>query len=88
MAISPNLRAEAYSGEITGKPITLEKPSSIMLPEHMAVTIRKTVIRGAYQCFITTLYSIPTLFENEQLSRIFALCSQSLARLSCQFLLV
>ena len=88
MAISPNFRAEAYSGEITGKPVTLEKSSSIMLFQHRAVTIRKTVIRGAYQCFITTLYSIPTLFENEQLSGVFALCSQLSARLSRQILLV
>ena len=86
MAISHKLRAKAYSREITGKPIALEKSSSIMLFQDSTKTIRETMIRRAYQCFITALYFIPTLFENKQLSSVFALCCQSSARLNWEML--
>ena len=89
MAISPDLRAKAYPGEVTGKPVTLEKSSSIMLVQDRAITIGETMIQRTYQCFITALDLIPTLSENEQLSTVFALyCSYSSARLTCQIFLV
>ena len=87
MAISPNLRAIAYPRETTGKPVALKKSSSIVLFQDRAVTIRETMIQRAYQCFITALYLIPTLFENKQLSSVFARYCQWSARLSREMFL-
>lgn len=61
MTISRGPSTETCSGATTGKPVTFEKSSSVMLFQYGAVTICETVTRRAYQGFISALNLIPTL---------------------------